>query len=61
MQCYHPRGYQIACDKCGTVFSHDNRTVFKTAYAVMETARQRGWKSLKSKPYDICPHCLKRV
>ena len=58
MQCFHPSGYQIACDCCGTLLgTHGNRTVFKTAYAAVETAKIRGWKSLKSAPKDYCPKC----
>jgi hypothetical protein len=58
MQCFHPLGYQIACDRCGKTFEYGNRSVFKTAYAAVETAKECGWLSLKSRPYDLCPDKL---
>ena len=49
--------HQIACDSCGRVFEHGYQSVFKTAYAAVATAKECGWISLKSRPYDLCPDC----
>ena len=59
MQLFHPHGYSIACDKCGKTFSLGGRKVFVSAYAVVEAAKGKGWKSLKSKTVDVCPDCRK--
>lgn len=61
MQIFDPKGYAIACDKCGRRLEWSGRNVFKSAYAAVETAKTQGWKSSKSSPYgDVCPHCRKR-
>ena len=57
MQCFHPKGYQIACDRCGKTFSLGGKTVFASVEAVVEAAKTQGWKSLKSRAWDICPDC----
>ena len=57
MQCFHPEGYQIACDRCGKTFSLGGKTVFASVEAVVEAAKTQGWKSLKAMAWDICPVC----
>ena len=57
MQCFHPDGYQIACDRCFKVFAVNGRSVFASAAAAVETAKSHGWISLKSAPKDLCPSC----
>lgn len=60
MQCYNPNGYQIACDSCGKIFEYAGRSQFKTAYAAVATAKEQGWISYKSRPYDLCPECRRK-
>lgn len=57
MQCFHPNGYQIACDRCGKTFSLGGKSVFGSVEAVVEAAKAQGWKSLKARAWDICPFC----
>lgn len=58
MLCFDPNGYRMACDKCGRDLSYGGRTIFKSPYAVVETARSLGWNAPKSSPYkDCCPNC----
>ena len=57
MQCFHPKGYQIACDSCGRMFNHGGRSLFGSAYAAVEAAKGQGWTSLKSRCRDLCPDC----
>ena len=60
MNLFHPRGCQIACDRCGKTFSQGGRSIFKTAVAAVEAAKVQGWRALKSSPYhDLCPDCQK--
>ena len=62
MQIYDDRGYGIACDRCGKTFSHGGRSIFKSAYAAVATAKEQGWKSLKSYAFgDCCPECRKAM
>lgn len=57
MQCFHPKGFQIACDKCGKTFKVGGKSVFSSVEAVVEAAKEQGWKSLKARVWDICPVC----
>lgn len=57
MQCFHPNGFQIACDRCGKTFSLGGKSVFASVEAVVEAAKTQGWKSLKARARDICPVC----
>ena len=59
MLCFDPKGYKIACDKCGRELSQGGRSLFRSPDAAVETAKTLGWRIRKSSPYnDLCPHCI---
>jgi ssDNA-binding Zn-finger/Zn-ribbon topoisomerase 1 len=51
------RGTGMACDCCGKALSHGGRTSFLTAYAAVEAAKCRGWKSSRKSVRDLCDEC----
>ena len=60
MQLFHPKGYRIACDSCGKTFSVGGRSIFLSAYAAVEAAKEQGWKTSKSRVAgDVSPECRK--